>query len=410
MEANLFGVPEAELPRAKPEVDYVPQNAWLVQQERSREQRKGRYVEDVFHSQKMPPELARRCLEHMKLPAGALIHDSFAGTGTTLVEALEMGYRVSGCDIVPSFVEKGCIPNLELAMRRAGLGCTLCVKRYEMDGTSEPCELCADRPLNIVKPYDVRVGDAIRLDWIETGSVDGGVCSPAYGDCDPSRDSNGRTIKERAEAGEEYANFVIRTSGYKYDATALKIPGAMGNMSLGEWDAMMFLAFREYRRILKNDAFLLVAVREFFRRKSAIDLVDLPGRTMQIGMNAGLYPYDIIYALDCAVDEYGKLKSRGSLHQNRIARRMADRPCPRGVPGVTRVLIFQRRVRKKPTRRPRAEPVLDRGSEGAKPAGAGVERVHQAAPDSPQRQDGVPPGDTRVPEDARDAADASPVS
>lgn len=320
----------------------VPQNVWLVQQARSREQRKGRYVEDIFHSQKMAPELARQCLRHLRLPMGAVVHDSFTGTGTTLAEAVEMGYAVSGCDIVPGFIEKGAKPNIELAQQRSG---------YRL-------------------PVDVRVGSAIQLSWIPDQSIDAGVCSPAYGDCDPSRDSNGRTILERAAAGEAYASFALRTSAYRFDATALEMPGAMGNMTLDEWEAMMFLALREYRRVLKHDGFLLIAVREFFRRKSALDLVDLPGRVMELGIRAKLKPYDIIYALDCCLEDDGALKSRGSLHQNRLARKMAGRPCPRGVPAVTRVLILQRRVRKKPRRphedrRVPAEPVVQgpRGGE-----------------------------------------------
>lgn len=324
---GLFGQLEAPIPVPARD-ERVPMNVWPVQQARSREQRSGRYAEDVFHSQKMVPELARRMLAHMRLPAGSVVLDPWAGIGTTVVEAHEMGLRVVGCDIAESYIEKGVRANLALAIARTGVSIE----------------------------HDVRVGDCRQMTWMEDQSADGCVGSPPYGDCDPSRDSNGRTIKQRAADGEAYAGFALRTSAYRFDASALAVPGAMGAMTLGEWEASMFLSCREIRRVLKHGAHCLLAVREFWRRRSQMDLVDLPGITLQIGRSAGLKPVDIIYAMDCALADDLELKSRGSLHQNRLARLMQDgRPCPRGVPGVTRVLVFERRVRKKPRRAPAPE-------------------------------------------------------
>lgn len=50
-----------------------------------------------------PPELARRIISLFSLP-GELVIDPYAGSGTTLLEALKLGRRAAGCDTSPDCV------------------------------------------------------------------------------------------------------------------------------------------------------------------------------------------------------------------------------------------------------------------------------------------------------------------
>lgn len=296
----------------------VPSNVWLVQQERARDQRAtGAYVDDVYHAQKMVPELARRMIEHAKLPAGATVLDPMCGIGTTGVEAFQMGYRFVGNDLYQPYID-GAVTNL----RAIGA----------LDGDM----------------VTLKAGDARDLSWLADRSIDLIVTSPSYGDSDPLRDSSGWSLAERAARGEGYAAFAAKTGAYGNATSApMKVKGSMGSMSLVEWEASMTLALREMRRVLKPNAFCLMAVREFWQRRGKCDMVDLPGRTLAIAQLAGLAAHDMIYAVDTAIDAFGRMRSRAGLHHNRLAKQMKGRPCPRGTPGVTRVLVLQRRSKQK---------------------------------------------------------------
>jgi hypothetical protein len=54
------------------------------------------------HGAVFPPELVRRCLE-IGCPEGGEVLDPFAGSGTTLKVALEMGMNATGIEIKPSY-------------------------------------------------------------------------------------------------------------------------------------------------------------------------------------------------------------------------------------------------------------------------------------------------------------------
>ena len=54
------------------------------------------------HGAVFPPELVRRCLE-IGCPEGGEVLDPFAGSGTTLKVALEMGMNATGIEINPSY-------------------------------------------------------------------------------------------------------------------------------------------------------------------------------------------------------------------------------------------------------------------------------------------------------------------
>ena len=295
----------------------MPQNVWLVGQSRSRDQRKERYPAGKRHSQKMVPELARKMIEHHRLPTGSHIYDPFLGVGTTVVEGIELGYVVGGCDISPECVEDA-RKNQQAAFAR-----------------KPDCVLgCLD------------VGDARSLTGVTSDSVDAVVTSPPYGDCDPTRDSNGRTMASRVGTN-GYLDDNLHKTAHAHEQAMFLVQGAMGSMGRYGWSSSMFLALAEIKRILKPGKFCTLAVRSYWSRKAYNHMIDLPGITVELGRRAGLVIYDEIYAMDAAIDRFGVLKSRGSMHQNRLARQMQDgRPCPRGVPGVTRVLVFQKKPKK----------------------------------------------------------------
>lgn len=48
-----------------------------------------------------PPHLVRTYLERFQVPAGSVVFDPFAGTGTTLVEAMKLGYGTLGVEANP---------------------------------------------------------------------------------------------------------------------------------------------------------------------------------------------------------------------------------------------------------------------------------------------------------------------
>lgn len=311
--ADLFGnlLPAFSVERAD---DAVPQNIWLVGQTRSRDQRAGRYRDRVLHTQKMVPELCRRMLGHLKAASGSVILDPFLGIGTTAVECNAAGLVCYGSDIMPEYVQEA-RSNLELAKERDGR----------------------------VMEHRVQVADAIRLPW-DDAVADACVTSPPYGDCDPVTDSNGRTIQERAQDGNGYAKYVLATGGLHAERSGIR--GSLGFYGRAAWEAAMFLCLIEIRRVLKPGAFCMIACREYWHRKGKFDMIDLPGRICDMARGAGMVPYDMVYAVDSSIDSYGVMRTRASVHNITLARKMAERPCPRGVPGVTRVLVLRRRDRK----------------------------------------------------------------
>jgi len=56
-----------------------------------------------WHATQKPLDLMRWCVQHMKLPEGAVILDPFMGSGTTGVAALQMGCKFIGCEIEPKY-------------------------------------------------------------------------------------------------------------------------------------------------------------------------------------------------------------------------------------------------------------------------------------------------------------------
>lgn len=321
--------------KSDPVEQALPFNVWLVQQDRSREQRRASGMrEGVYHSQKMPPELARRMLEHARLPPTARVLDPFLGTGTTLVEAARMGIQgLVGCDTQPEYIEKCARPNLV----RAG-----------------------------VDLFDIRVGNASAMDWVPDASIDLVVGSPPYGSADPLVDSSGRCLVERSAVF--FHDFAMNRTSFHHKPPEAAA-GSLSGTTPDDWRAGMTGVLRECRRVLKHGAFAMLAAREYWDDRG---MIDLPGWIMEIAPAAGLIVYDQVYAIEAAMDQHGAMTSRASVHRHRLAHELKDRSCSRGIPCVTRVVILRRR----PLR-------LKKGAAGADRDGDEMQEQGGPGPDAP---------------------------
>lgn len=60
------------------------------------------------HPTQKPVALMRWCIQQARVPAGGVILDPYAGSGSTGVAALEMGYSFIGCEVEPLYFETMC--------------------------------------------------------------------------------------------------------------------------------------------------------------------------------------------------------------------------------------------------------------------------------------------------------------
>jgi len=61
--------------------------------------------EGRLHPTQKPVDLMAWCMERAKVPAGATVLDPYAGSGTTLIAALETGRKAIGIEIDERWVE-----------------------------------------------------------------------------------------------------------------------------------------------------------------------------------------------------------------------------------------------------------------------------------------------------------------
>ena len=95
----------------------LPLSVWATAQTSPAAQRKGRYVPDsTAHPAKMLPAVAAHAIRHYTRP-GELVFDPMAGSGTTLVEAIDAGRGAVGVEYEPHWVSVA-QANLDLARQR----------------------------------------------------------------------------------------------------------------------------------------------------------------------------------------------------------------------------------------------------------------------------------------------------
>jgi len=108
------GIGKAEVPSTADARVVPDMNVWLVGQQASPTQRRGRYTPESFgHPAKMLPELARRIIQTYSKES-SLVVDLMSGIGTTGVEAVWLGRRYVGVEIESAYfnIQQA---NLELA-------------------------------------------------------------------------------------------------------------------------------------------------------------------------------------------------------------------------------------------------------------------------------------------------------
>jgi hypothetical protein len=104
-------------PAAATDGGELPLSVWATAQTSPAAQRKGRYVPDsTAHPAKMLPAVAAHAIRAYTRP-GELVFDPMAGSGTTLVEAIDAGRRAVGVEYEPHWVSVA-RANLELARKR----------------------------------------------------------------------------------------------------------------------------------------------------------------------------------------------------------------------------------------------------------------------------------------------------
>lgn len=186
--------------------------------------------------------------------------------------------------------------------------------------------------------WQVDVGDARSL-TIADASQDVIITSPPYGTCDTNHDSGHQALGERTTlVGTSHTKFIPRSA-----ASMAWLRGGDPDEATTFHHAYL-ACLREMRRVLKPGGHALIAVQEYWGDRG---MEDLPGQTSALCHRAGLQPVDKIYAASVAIDQYGQMTSRASLHRHALSHKLGDRACPRGVPAITTIIVAQRRQQDK---------------------------------------------------------------
>ena len=214
------------------ELASLPLNLWLVGQEVSLTQRRGRYTPaSIRHPGKMLPELARILIREYTRP-GDWILDPLSGIGTTGVEAIHLGRHYVGIELEPQWAALQ-RQNLELAREQGAAG------RFAV--------LEADaRRLS-------RASEGLRRDLTEAGRINAVITSPPYGDRlrsvrTPSRPML-RLIAER-KIGRDVIPATYGTGGDN-----------LGNLSDPEYLVAMRKVYTGCYAVLKPGGLLIVVLR-----------------------------------------------------------------------------------------------------------------------------------------------------
>lgn len=276
-------------------------NVWLVGQEVSATQRRGRYVPESFvHPAKMLPELARKLILTYS-QAGDLVVDLMSGIGTTGVEALRLGRRYIGVEIERRYAE---LQERNLAFAReqpeASPAAQIHCGDAREDRAFQGAALVAFSP-----PYQ----DAIHNQGDELGRIQRKIQS---GQASPElrrRFGQWQHNREQAQAG-------TRPNGYSPD------PGNLGHYKGDRyWDAMREV-YRRAWEALKPGGYLAVVTKDQRDRKTG-ELTNLYGGTVAVCREVGFTLHQHIVAVLCRIDlETGVVTPRTS-HWQRMAVRKA---------------------------------------------------------------------------------------
>jgi SAM-dependent methyltransferase len=265
----------------------LPLSVWATAQTSPASQRKGRYVpESTAHPAKMLPAVAAHAIRAYTRP-GDLVFDPMAGSGTTLVEAIDAGRRAVGVEYEPHWVSVA-HANLDLARQRGH-----------------------DHEAEVVH------GDARQLPFLlpekYRGQVALVVTSPPYG---PSTHGQVVTATTGSYDGK------VRKYHHRYGSALDR--GNLANVGHHRLLAGFTRILTGCAAVLRPGGHVAITVRPW---REHSELIDLPSQIVACGHAAGLVPVERCVALLARVADR-ELVARGSFFQRDFIRKQREQGLP----------------------------------------------------------------------------------
>ncbi|WP_215549170.1 TRM11 family SAM-dependent methyltransferase [Amycolatopsis sp. CA-230715] len=279
--------PDPTTPTVRTDVDDLPLSVWATAQTSPASQRRGRYVpESTAHPAKMLPAVAAHAIRAYTRP-GELVLDPMAGSGTTLVEAIDAGRRAVGVEYEPHWVSVT-RANLDLARERG----------HDHDG-------------------EIVHGDARQLPFLlpdkyreQVALV---VTSPPYG---PSTHGQVVTSGTGSDDGK------VHKYHHRYGSALDR--GNLANVGHHRLLAGFTRILTGCAAVLRPGGHVAITVRPW---REHSELIDLPSQIIACGKAAGLVPVERCVALLARVAE-DDLVARGSFFQRDFIRKQREQGLP----------------------------------------------------------------------------------
>ncbi|MEV7042883.1 DNA methyltransferase [Amycolatopsis sp. NPDC051061] len=267
--------------------DGPPLSVWVTAQTSPAAQRKGRYVPDsTAHPAKMLPAVAAHAIRHYTR-RGDLVFDPMAGSGTTLVEALDAGRCAVGVEYEPHWVAVA-RANLELARTRG----------HDVNG-------------------EIVQGDARQLPQLlperYRGQVALVVTSPPYGPA-----THGQVVTATTDSPDGKVHKYHHRYGNALDR------GNLANVGHHRLLAGFTRILTGCAAVLRPGGHVAITVRPW---REHSELIDLPSQIIACGRGAGLIPVERCVALLARVADTG-LVVRGSFFQRDFIRKQRQQGLP----------------------------------------------------------------------------------
>lgn len=304
----------------------LPLSVWATAQNSPASQRKGRYVPDsTAHPAKMLPAVAAHAIRQYTRP-GDLVLDPMAGSGTTLVEAIDAGRRAVGVEYEPHWVAVA-HANLDLARQRG----------HDHDA-------------------EVVHGDARQLPFLLPAKYRGQVAlvvtSPPYG---PS--THGQVVT----AGTDSPDGKVHKYHHRYGSALDR--GNLANVGHHRLLAGFTRILTGCAAVLRPGGHVAITVRPW---REHSELIDLPSQIIACGQAAGLVPVERCVALLARVADR-ELVARGSFFQRDFIRKQREQGLPLHLISHEDVVVLSRPLV------PRSTAASESSSDGHAASGDGVE-------------------------------------
>ncbi|QFU86762.1 TRM11 family methyltransferase [Amycolatopsis sp. YIM 10] len=279
----------------------LPLSVWATAQTSPAAQRKGRYVPaSTAHPAKMLPAVAAHAIRHYTRP-GDLVFDPMAGSGTTLVEAIDAGRRAVGVEYEWHWIAVT-QANLDLARRRG----------HDHDG-------------------EIVHGDARQLPFLLPEKYRGQaaliVTSPPYG---PSTHGQVVTATTDSDDGK------VHKYHHRYGSTLDR--GNLANVGHHRLLSGFTRILTGCAAVLRPGGHIAITVRPW---REHSELIDLPSQIIACGQAAGLVPVERCVALLARVADTD-LVARGSFFQRDFIRKQREQGLPLHLIAHEDVIVLRR--------------------------------------------------------------------